>query len=277
MKKYVVAVSGGIDSVVLLDMLSKQADCQLVVAHFDHGIRDDSVDDAIFVGELAKKYGLKFESKREELGKGASEELARDRRYEFLRSVAKKHEAILVTAHHSDDVVETIVINLSRGTGWRGLAAMDSDIYRPLFDMTKLEVVDYATKYNLKWQNDSTNDSDVYLRNRIRRKLKKIDDDSKRQLLGLWSHQKSLKNQIDAETKTLVSKDKRHDRGFYINIDNRSAMECLRLVTSGLLTRPQLANLLVAIKTMSVGKIYEAGNGIKVSFSSRNFTVELLK
>ena len=116
MATYVVAVSGGVDSVVLLDVFSKIKHHTLVVAHFDHGIRTDSVHDARFVEALAKKHTLTFETLREELGADASEEKARDRRYAFLRSVAKKYDGRIVTAHHSDDAVETIAINMSRGT-----------------------------------------------------------------------------------------------------------------------------------------------------------------
>ncbi|MHB8136206.1 MAG: tRNA lysidine(34) synthetase TilS [Anaerolineaceae bacterium] len=197
MNKYVVAVSGGVDSVVLLDMLINNnlpaiyqlpfTNYQLIVAHFDHGIRDDSKSDAIFVAKLAEQYKLPFETKREELGKGASEEEARDRRYKFLRSVAKKYDAKLVTAHHADDVIETILINIMRGTGWRGLAAIDSDIVRPLTDMLKSEIIDYAIKNKLNWREDSTNKQNVYLRNRIRQKTIDLDNDTKLQSLFLYT------------------------------------------------------------------------------------------
>lgn len=277
MSKYVVAVSGGVDSVVLLDLLTRQTNMELIVAHFDHGIRDDSANDARFVAELAKKYGLKFESRREELGKYASEELARDRRYDFLRSVAKKHNAKLITAHHADDVIESIAINLSRGTGWRGLAVLDSDIFRPLTHMSKSEILNYAKRHNLKWHEDSTNTSDAYLRNRIRQRLSSLDDDSKRQLLGLWMQQKSLKKQINQETANLLNSKNTYSRHFFICINPEPAMECLRHITKGLLTRPQLASLLISIKVMPAKKIYEAGNGVKIFFTPRNFTVELLK
>ncbi len=277
MTRYVLAISGGVDSVVMLDMMSKNTNDELIVAHFDHGIRDDSVDDAKFVGELAKKYGLKFETKREELGKNASEELARNRRYKFLRSVAKKYDAKLVTAHHSDDVVESIVINLIRGTGWRGLAVMDSDVYRPLWDKTKQEIMEYAKDNKLEWHEDNTNNSDKYLRNRVRRQLVVLNVDSKRQLLTLWMNQKMLKQQIEQENKKLIGPNKLFARHLFICIDEQPAIELLREVTGGKLTRPQLANLLVAIKTMPAGKKFEAGNGVIITFTSRNFTVELVK
>jgi tRNA(Ile)-lysidine synthetase-like protein len=277
MTKCVVAVSGGVDSVVLLDMLMRLDDIKLIVAHFDHGIRDDSRQDAEFVMEIARKYGLPFEIKREKLGLSASEEKARDRRYKFLRSVAKKYKAKLVTAHHADDVIETIAINILRGTGWRGLSIMDSDIWRPLTDMTKSEIIDYAKKHNLTWREDITNTSDKYLRNRIRRQTNKLDGDTKQQLLGLWSTQKSLKASIDKELVKLVDNGPNYSRYFFTYLDSAMAIECLRFVVDARLTRPQLQKTLHAIKTISPNKVFQAGNGVKIKFTSRNFTVELIK
>lgn len=277
MVKYVLAVSGGVDSVVLLDMMSKNTKDELIVAHFDHGIRDDSAQDAEFVGELAKKYGLKFETKREELGKDASEELARNRRYKFLRNIAKKYDAKLVTAHHSDDVIESIAINLLRGTGWRGLAVLDSDVIRPLTDMTKKEILEYARDNKLKWREDSTNKSEKYMRNRIRRQLSNLDDDSRRQLLALWSSQKQSKKQISQELEKVIYDKDLYSRHFYIVTDLASGIECLRHITDGRLTRPQLMNALIAIRVMPAGKVFDAGNGVKFHFTSRNFTLKLVK
>lgn len=277
MNKFVLAISGGVDSVVLLDMFAKHPDSEIIVAHFDHGIRQDSADDAKFVESLAKKYGCKFETKREELGSNASEELARDRRYEFLRTVAKKYDARLVTAHHADDVIESIAINLTRGTGWRGLAVLDSGIIRPLTNMTKQEIIEYAKKNKLTWHEDSTNISDDYLRNRIRKSLENYNEDSKRQLLGLWAQQKSIKKSIYNEVENLIDGGPEYSRYFFINIDQDSAIECLRHITHGLLTRPQLINLLIIVKVIMAGKVYEAGNGVKFYFTSRNFSVKMLK
>ncbi|HEU4830732.1 MAG TPA: tRNA lysidine(34) synthetase TilS [Candidatus Saccharimonadales bacterium] len=275
--RYVVAVSGGVDSVVLLDMLSKQPNLELVVAHFDHGIREDSADDALFVSELAKKYKVKFETQREELGTNASEDLARTRRYKFLRSVAEKYDAELITAHHADDVIETIAINVTRGTGWRGLAVLDSNIVRPLLDMTKNEILDYAKVQNLQWHEDSTNAGDAYLRNRIRRQTNNLDDDVKRQLLALWATQKSLKQSINGEVEKLVGEGPTYSRYFFSHLDAMTGLECVRFVTEARLTRPQAAKVLHEIKTIRAHKTYQAGNGVKFDFTSRNFTVELIK
>lgn len=275
--RYVVAVSGGVDSVVLLDMLSKKQVGDLIVTHFDHGIRPDSSMDAEFVANLAKKYNLPFEIKREELGANASEELARDRRYEFLQSVAKKHNARIVTAHHADDAIETVAINLTRGTGWRGLAVLDSGVVRPLLDKTKTEILDYAKKHSLEWHEDSTNLEDSYLRNRLRRHLAAIDDDTRRQLLALRANQVRLRAMIDDEAKNLVGEDVEYSRYFFIQISSLVAIECLRYVTKGLLTRPQLERLLLAVKTARSNTVHEAGNGVELSFTARNFTVKVVK
>lgn len=271
------AVSGGVDSVVLLHMLTKQPDVELIVAHFDHGIRDDSHIDAAFVKELAASYGLTFETGREELGKKASEELARDRRYSFLRAVAEKHHTQLVTAHHGDDAVETIAINLTRGTGWRGLAVLDSDVHRPLIDMSKQEIIEYAMLHAISWHEDSTNASDVYLRNRIRAKTTELSDDVKRQLLGLRAQQVSIKKHIEHEILQLIGHGPTYSRYFFTHADSRTAMECLRYCTKAQLTRPQLERALLAIKTSKSGTTFEAGSGVRFRFTSRNFATELIK
>jgi tRNA(Ile)-lysidine synthetase-like protein len=277
MDKYVVAVSGGVDSVVLLDILSKQPNLELVVAHFDHGVRYDSGIDAIFVAGLAKKYGLPFETKREELGPDVCENVARIRRYKFLRSIAKKHNAQLVTAHHSDDVIETIAINLLRGTGWRGLAVLDSDVIRLLTGLTKPEIIDYAKQNGLVWHEDSTNFENKYLRNRVRHHTSKLSNDKKKQLLDLWRKQKILKKKIKTEASRLTGDGPNYNRYFFIHIDQSTAMECLRHIVGARLTRPQLIKVLHAIKTALPGKTIDAGGGVRINFTSRNFIVELIK
>ena len=274
--RYVVAVSGGVDSVVLLHMLA-QSSADIVVAHFDHGIRPESADDAAFVAKLARTYNLPFKMAREELGPDASEEHARNRRYTFLKSVAEPLGAHIVTAHHADDVIETVAINTTRGTGWRGLSVMDSGIVRPLLDTSKQEIIDYATAHGLTWREDSTNVSDAYLRNRLRQKLAQMDDDAKRQLLALRAHQIGVKKHIDNEVARFVGNGPTYDRYFFTHIPGSVAVECLRAVTDARLTRPQLERMLVMIKTAKPGTKHHAGAGVEVRFTSRNFTVQLIK
>jgi len=277
MKSYVVAVSGGVDSVVLLDMMSRLPEAHLIVAHFDHGIREDSENDARFVEQLAEKYGAAFESTREELGADASEEEARRRRYAFLRKVAKRYGAQLVTAHHNDDLVESVIINVTRGTGWRGLAVMNSEVLRPLLGMTKQELIDYALKHKLEWHEDSTNASDKYLRNRVRRQSMNLSRATKEKVAELRHEQVKIRQQIEKEVEQLVGKGPQYDRYLFIHAPVAAALECLKVITESHLTRPQLERALLAIKAARPKRVYQAGSGVELHFTPRQFTIELIK
>lgn len=269
--KYIVAVSGGVDSVVLLDMVSKADQHEIVVAHFDHGIRPDSHEDALFVKDLAAQYGHSFETRREELGPHASEATARERRYAFLRELAKKYDATIVTAHHLDDLVETVAINLTRGTGWRGLAVFHPSIERPLIDTPKQALLQYANEHGLRWREDSTNASDAYLRNRIRPRVAALPEDTKRQVRALHAQQRALRREISAELRQLIGEGPEYSRYLFTHLPPKVALEALRLVTHKKLTRPQLERLLHAVKVSAAGSKFEAGLGIIVQFSTRYF------
>jgi len=175
----VVAVSGGVDSMVLLDVLAHMAGVPgvrlaLVVAHFDHGIREDSAEDQRLVATTAQAYGLPYIYDQGLLGAGASEAQAREARYAFLRRVRTEQGAdAIMTAHHQDDVLETAIINMVRGTGSRGLSSLRSagDIVRPLLGFTKQQLYEHAAQHGLAWREDSTNQDERYLRNYIRRQL----------------------------------------------------------------------------------------------------------
>lgn len=273
-KKYIVAVSGGVDSVVMLDMLAKSGAYELVVAHFDHGIRPDSGSDARFVAELAAKYGVPFELGEGNLGESASEEQARNARYAFLYDIAKKHDGRIATAHHHDDVIETIAINLTRGTGWRGLAVLNSaKVERPMLEYRKHELHEYALRRNLEWVEDETNQTDIYLRNRTRRQLGSLSEEVRKALGMLWLEQRVLAKLIDYEAEELHSQ----SRYFMSMIDEPSAVELLRgiLAKQSLgLTRPQRLRLLHAIKTARPGTTFEAGQGVHVAFTRDKFIVK---
>lgn len=213
---YIVAVSGGVDSVVLLDMLvnNKLPELaikkeQIIVAHFDHGIRPDSAKDSEFVRGVAEKYGLSFELGQANLGINASEEEARNARYNFLRSLRKKYNGSIVIAHHQDDLIETMVLNLVRGTNWRGLISLRSnyDILRPLLNLSKNQLLNYAKENNLTWREDSTNQDQKYLRNYIRRSLIPTavlkDPEFNNKLLKIQKNILSLEKQIATELQNL--------------------------------------------------------------------------
>ena len=277
---YIVAVSGGVDSVVLLDMLSKTQH-KLIVAHVDHGIRgEESTADARFVAALARRYQLPFVSTELHLGAHASEETAREKRYEFLFGEAEKYHAVVVTAHHRDDIIETITLNLTRGTGWRGLAVLArKDIERPLLDMSKAQLYAYALAHHLEWVEDVTNHTDVYLRNRIRTRLGALRGETKDVLAGLRRDQLILAGAIDHEAARRL--EPHHgDRYFFSQIDHVSAMELLRMEiqrkTGRSLPRPQLERALHAIKVARTGTRVEVGEGVVIAFRARNFDVTVV-
>lgn len=270
--KYIVAVSGGLDSVVLLDMLATlrqhQSDLKLVVAHVDHGIRPDSHLDARHVEQLAAHHGLPYEMTRLRLSPDTSEEVARNQRYAWLETVrTRQHADGIITAHHQDDLLETIVLNFRRGTGWRGLASLrtSDELYRPLLDASKASLVRYAIDNNLEWREDSTNDNVRYTRNYIRHGvLPKVHGATRRKLLELAARQRKLREDIEAETANVLAGMReagglsRHE---LIMMPDAVALEVLRTATKGAHEPFHLRRLLHFAKTGRQGSILNLGKG----------------
>jgi tRNA(Ile)-lysidine synthetase-like protein len=283
-KRYILAISGGVDSVVLLDLATKWSNSELIVAHFDHGIRKDSASDAEFVKNLAKKYNVPFEMGWEALGNAASEDQARVARYNFLQRIARKYNAQIVTAHHKDDILETIIINLLRGTGWRGLCSLRSgDIYRPMLEMEKADIHMYATQHKLTWREDSTNANDTYLRNYIRHNLMPhFDAPHREKLFALYKEQCAISVNISTETANILQNN--HNEGGYsrylfIMADSNTAKELLYAViykeTGKTAMRPQLERALLAVKTFGSYARYQVGGGVELRFSKAHMIVEV--
>ena len=275
--KYILAVSGGVDSVVLLDLLAKSGKYDLMVAHFDHGIRESSSSDARFVEALAEKYGLPFEMKREELGEKASEDFARSRRYDFLFGLANKYQAKVVTAHHQDDIVETMVINLMRGTRWRGIAGMsDERIIRPFAKYTKQDIYKYALRHHLEWCEDETNASDKYARNNVRRKIGlMLDDITKRELMEIWKNQLQVRREIELEGSSFD--DLMTSRYFLINIPLFVSEELLYQSvlkkTGTSLLSSQIERLMVAVRTGRAGTKRQIASHVEVKLPQKTVTI----
>ena len=180
----VVAVSGGPDSVCLLDILCKlkeELGIGIVVAHFDHGLRpDEDEHETRFVESMAISFGLPFETKSADLGmrteKGSLEERARNARYQFLWQVRRKVSAKKIAiGHNLNDQAETVLMRLLRGSGPSGLAGIppnrDDGIVRPLIEVTRSEIESYLAQRPLNYVTDSSNLRTSYLRNRIRLEL----------------------------------------------------------------------------------------------------------
>src|SRR6266513_2312802 len=187
---YLIGVSGGRDSVALLHWLINLGYRKLIVCHLNHQLRGRSSDaDARFVKNLAGKYELEFEvgaanvSAFAKKKKTSVETTARNARYSFFAKNAKRHGChTIFLGHHADDLVETFLLNLIRGAGLTGLAAMrdvsireidgvDLTIVRPLLSVWRSDIDRYVKEYHLKFREDATNKNLAATRNRIRNRI----------------------------------------------------------------------------------------------------------
>lgn len=181
----VVAVSGGSDSIALLNvlaMLSEEYKLNLVVAHINHGLRENAAREDKFVRRIAAEMGVVFECKSVDIrslkkvtGK-CIEEISREVRYDFLNDVAKKHGAQKIAlGHNNNDQTETVLMNFLRGSGPTGLKGMlparDSVYIRPLLCVTRNEIISFLEFHGLPFVTDESNTNPAYLRNRIRHSL----------------------------------------------------------------------------------------------------------
>ena len=259
--KLILAVSGGMDSMALLTMY---AHADIIVAHIDHGTRKSSAEDADFVRQKCQELGVKFYETKLELGEGVSEELARKKRYEFLKTIQEKEGGTLCTAHHLDDVLESIAINLIRGTGWRGLTPFYNDeLVRPFIisKLWKQDVLKFAGEQNICFRQDPTNYEADYLRNRVREKMAELDETVRANIIELCEKQNELRNKIEKlvtelAKQTIVGKNF-HKKELFLRADEKVALEILRevcLMHGYSLTRKQLADFLAATKTYAPHK-----------------------
>ncbi|HWB60229.1 MAG TPA: tRNA lysidine(34) synthetase TilS [Chthoniobacteraceae bacterium] len=185
-----VGVSGGRDSVALLHLLLDTGFTRLIVCHLDHRLRGRaSRADAAFVAKLAKRHNLEAVIGKADVRGIAKkkrisiETAAREARYAFFASVARRKKCRMIfLAHHADDQVETFLFNLFRGAGQAGLGAMRADtsrkiggvtlrILRPLLPVWRAEIDGYLTARGLKYREDATNTTTVPLRNRMRHEI----------------------------------------------------------------------------------------------------------
>ena len=176
--RVVVALSGGLDSVVLLHLLrfgGAAEGVELVAAHFDHAMRDSSAEDAYWVRGLCRSWSVPLHVGRAPTPP-RSEEGARRARYAFLERVRREVGAGLVlTAHHADDQAETVLFRAVRGTGQAGLAGIparrEPGVLRPLLSVWRDELEAYAKRARLGWRDDPTNAEVGYARNALRHRI----------------------------------------------------------------------------------------------------------
>lgn len=283
--KRVLAISGGVDSMVLLDFcMKKYPKDELKVAHFDHGTRPSSNDDYLFVEKNCKKLGIEFFGKHAKLGEGVSEEKARNARYEFFFSLLEKNDKLIV-AHHLDDLVESVVINFLRGTGWRGLAVMNSEkIERPFLGWSKADILKYAYENKVVFREDPTNSSGEYLRNRVRFSVRNLDRETKEKILNLRNRQIELTKEIEKDVFEIIKKNMKKldgnkdlfQRDMFFSLDEEVAFEILKKILAEkeiFCTRPQLSNFLDAIKTYQPGKFFNLPEDKLVRIDKNTFVL----
>jgi tRNA(Ile)-lysidine synthase len=280
---YVVAVSGGVDSITLLDMLRKQPGLKLVVAHFDHGMRSDSAKDRR-VESVAKKQGLDFVYEEGNLGPQAGEAAARQARYDFLRGALKNTgSAAIITAHHQDDVLETAIINILRGTGRKGLTSLRSQpqLLRPLLKITKQELLAYAAGQGLDWREDATNQDTAYLRNYVRHKLlPRFSEPDKRRLVNILATAATTNQELDEVLDKLLDGQaaaNQLDRRWFNNLPHAAAREIMAawLRSNGLsgFDSQTLERLVIAAKTARPGKNFPAKAGYLLEVKTDNLAL----
>lgn len=176
----VVGVSSGPDSMALLDMLKKNLNCKIVCAHINHNIRSQSNEEEKYLKEYCKKENIIFEAtKINSYQKNNFENEAREKRYQFYEKILNKYNSHnLFLAHHGDDLIETIIMKIIRGSNLEGYAGIKTisklenyKIIRPLLNLTKKDIIKYNQENNIKYYIDNTNEDTKYTRNRYRKTL----------------------------------------------------------------------------------------------------------
>jgi tRNA(Ile)-lysidine synthase len=185
-KKYLVAVSGGRDSMALLFGLHLLGYGKLVVCHLNHHLRGVAARaDALLAGKAARKLGLKFELGEADVrqhaleGKLSLETAARDLRYAFFQSCARDHRCkTIFLGHHADDQVETCLFNFLRGSGAAGLGGMKPvahahglEVLRPLLGITRAEITAFVAQRKVPYRDDPSNADVSHTRNMLRNRI----------------------------------------------------------------------------------------------------------
>ena len=175
----VVGVSSGPDSMCLLDLLEKKTN-KIVVCHINHNIRKESITEENYIKEYCKNHKLIFESMTiKEYKENNFENEARKIRYNFYEKILKKYNSNkLFLAHHGDDLIETVLMKIERGSNIEGYAGIkrisklnNYEIIRPLLSYTKKDIINYDKSHNITYFIDSSNTNTDYTRNRYRKKI----------------------------------------------------------------------------------------------------------
>lgn len=215
----IVGVSAGPDSMALLHMLEKNLHCKIVCAHINHNVRSQSKEEENYLKEYCKKKKIIFETfKINSYSENNFENEARKKRYDFYEKILKKYNSQnLFLAHHGDDLIETIIMKIIRGSNLEGYAGIKTFSYldnykiiRPLLSLTKEDIIKYNKENNIKYYIDSTNEDISYTRNRYRLQLlpllKKEDKNVHLKFLKYSNTLQEYDNYINYEIKNKLSR-----------------------------------------------------------------------
>jgi tRNA(Ile)-lysidine synthase len=208
-KKLLIAISGGLDSVVLTHLFNQLNSATIALAHCNFKLREkESELDEEFVINFSQKtsnqiFTIIFDTKEiAEKRKTSTQITARELRYNWFKELVKKHDFdFVLTAHHADDNLETFLINLTRGSGldgFTGIPAINGNIVRTLLPFSRAEILNYAKENNIDWREDASNASTKYVRNKIRHKVLPILKEINPSLLETFSQ--SIENLKEAQT-----------------------------------------------------------------------------
>lgn len=283
---YVVAVSGGVDSIALLHQLSglPKTEYKFIVAHFDHGIRDDSYLDRRLVQAAAKTYRLPFVYHMGKLGPRSSEARARAARYAFLHQVRQASGAqAVITAHHQGDVLETAILNIVRGTGRKGFSSLRSTdiVKRPLLDVPKSSLQSYALDNQLVWREDSTNADQRYLRNYLRSQvIPRMSESQRDQFISLINRMHVINDEIDRQLLAQLHLQPGVDvidRHYFTMLPHAVGLEFLaawlRQHNVHDFDRKTLLRLSLAAKTYQLGKQADINHAYSLQISKDNLAL----
>jgi tRNA(Ile)-lysidine synthase len=202
--RVVLAISGGRDSMVLLDATARwHRELVVAVATFDHGTGAAAAAAAALVEDAGARRGLRVIRGRAPSGL-RGEAAWREARWSFLRRVAADERGTVVTAHTRDDQVETVLMRVLRGSGARGLAALyaESAVLRPLLELERRDIRRYAASRRIRWEEDPSNRSRAHLRNRVRLDvlpaLVRVRPELPGELLAIARRAATLRREVDA-------------------------------------------------------------------------------
>lgn len=243
----VIGVSGGPDSMALLDLVVKsEIDCKIICAHINHNLRKESYDEKIMVEQYCKAHNIIFEYMLiEKYNKDNFHNDAREKRYDFYESLIKKYKAkYLLTAHHGDDLIETMLMRIVRGSTLKGYSGFNEQdnregyiVLRPLIHNTKEEILDYIIGNKVPYAIDYSNEKDIYTRNRFRKyilpRLKQENNNVHNKFYDLSTYLLEINEFLNSEAVNKLGEcysDRKLDLNIFNNYPSVIKKEILRII-----------------------------------------------